>query len=167
MKIIQHIDRSSPDGQEYEQELLLPPCQMITIKQNEDHEKNKVAMDNSQDGDLDNGVERLRSERKEMETKVKEMEESLEMMKGEFENMEDYWQGKLDDERKFYENQLKMNEEQFKELEIKMKEYEDLLMTSESVNGTSQDNSDKLSTIEETVSMEIQVRNTLGLLLLR
>ena len=155
MKIIQHIDRSSPDGQEYEQELLLPPCQMITIKQNEDHEKIKVAMDNGQDDDLDNGPER-----KEMETKVKEMEESLEMMKGEFENMEDYWQGKLDDERKFYENQLKMNEEQFKDLEIKMKEYEDLLMTSESVNGTSQDNSDKLSTIEETVSMEIQVGNT-------
>ena len=76
-------------------------------------------------------------------------------MSQEFESMEEYWQKKLEDERNFYENQLKNNEQMFKELELKMKEYEDLHMKSESGDLTGSD--EKLSTIEESVSLENQV----------
>ena len=69
-------------------------------------------------------------------------------------SMEDYWQNKLVDERKFYEEQLKSNENQFKELEIRMKEYDEELRGFE-MNKSSGD--DKLSTIDETSSLEYQV----------
>ena len=75
-------------------------------------------------------------------------------MREEFESMEDYWQNKLVDERKFYEEQLKTNENQFKELEIRMKEYDEELQGFE-MNKSSGD--DKLSTIDETSSLEYQV----------
>jgi hypothetical protein len=68
--------------------------------------------------------------------------------------MEDYWQNKLVDERKFYEEQLKTNENQFKELENRMKEYDEVLNT---LNINKQDENDKLSTIDETRSLEYQV----------
>ena len=82
------------------------------------------------------------------------LEESLELMKDEFLSMEDYWQNKLVDERKFYDEQLKTNENQFKELEIRMKEYDEELRGFE-MNKSSGD--DKLSTIDETSSLEYQV----------
>ena len=75
-------------------------------------------------------------------------------MKDEFESMEDYWQNKLVDERKFYEDQLKTNENQFKELENRMKEYDEVLQT---LDINKQDENDKLSTIDETSSLEYQV----------
>ena len=78
-------------------------------------------------------------------------------MKDEFESMEDYWQNKMVDERKFYEDQLKTNENQFKELENRMKEYDEVLQT---LNINKQDEDDKLSTIDETSSMEYQVYNS-------
>ena len=69
--------------------------------------------------------------------------------------MEDYWQNKLDDERKFYEGLLKTNERQFKDLENRMKEYDEVLA---SIDKTKDDESDALSTIEETSSLEYQVK---------
>ena len=83
-------------------------------------------------------------------------------MKEEFESMEDYWQKKLDDERKFYEEQVKTNDNQFKELENRMKEYDDELI---SLDMNKQDETDKLSTIDETSCMEYQVQNILPSLL--
>ena len=68
--------------------------------------------------------------------------------------MEDYWQNKLVDEREFYEDQLKTNENQFKELENRMKEYDEVFKTR---NINEQDENDKLSTIDETCSLEYQV----------
>ena len=79
-------------------------------------------------------------------------------MKEEFESMEDYWQNKLVDERKFYEEQLKTNDNQFKELENRMKEYDEELISLEN---------DKLSTIDETSSLEYQVLKILSALLLK
>ena len=79
-------------------------------------------------------------------------------MKEEFESMEDYWQNKLVDERKFYEEQLKTNDNQFKELENRMKEYDEELISLEN---------DKLSTIDETSSLEYQVLKILSSLLLK
>ena len=90
----------------------------------------------------------------ENENICRQLEESLELMSSEFESMEDYWQKKIDEERKFYEEQLKSNETQFKDLEFKMKEYEDLLMA---VEPKQNDEPDRLSTIDETRSMEEEV----------
>ena len=89
----------------------------------------------------------------------RQLEESLELMKEEFESMEDYWQKKLDDERKFYEEQVKTNDNQFKELENRMKEYDEELI---SLDMNKQDETDKLSTIDETSSLEYQVPNILS-----
>ena len=65
-----------------------------------------------------------------------------------------FFQSKLDEERNFYEDQLRTSDQRFKELELKMKEYEEMLMNSDDV-GKSFD--DKLSTIEESASLECQV----------
>ena len=83
-------------------------------------------------------------------------------MKEEFESMEDYWQNKLDDERKFYEEQVRSNDNQFKELENRMKEYDNELI---SLDMNKQDETDKLSTIDETISLEYQVLKILSFLL--
>ena len=87
----------------------------------------------------------------------RQLEESLDLMKEEFESMEDYWQNKLEDERKFYEEQLKTNENQFRELESRMKEYDEVLITH--LDDNKQDDNDKLSTIDETSSLEYQVNS--------
>merc|ERR1711892_1027549 len=85
----------------------------------------------------------------------KQLGESLDLMKEEFESMEDYWQNKLVDERKFYEEQVKTNDNQFKELENRMKEYDEELI---SLDMNKKDETDKLSTIDETSSLEYQVQ---------
>ena len=108
----------------------------------------------------------MEEERKGLEAKVAQLEESLEMMQGEFESMEDYWQRKLEEERVFYEEQLRSSERQFSELEARMREYEELVVDNrnmakneeedeEEVEGESLSEEDKLSTIEETGSLEV------------
>ena len=107
----------------------------------------------------------MEEERKGLEAKVAQLEESLELMQGEFESMEDYWQRKLEEERVFYEEQLRSSERQFSELEARMREYEELVVDNrgmakneeeeEEVEGESLSEEDKLSTIEETGSLEV------------
>ena len=109
----------------------------------------------------------MEEERKGLEAKVAQLEESLELMQGEFESMEDYWQRKLEEERVFYEEQLRSSERQFSELEARMREYEELVVDNrgttkneeeeddEEVDGESLSEEDKLSTIEETGSLEV------------
>lgn len=77
-------------------------------------------------------------------------------------------QGKLDSERSFYETQLANSDASFKELQVKMKEYEDLLLATESTSsaasgsGDSKAESEKLSTIAETSSLEGQMEELQG-----
>ena len=103
---------------------------------------------------------------KELEQTNGQLEESLELMKEEFESMEDYWQGKLDQERKFYEEQLKFSESQQKDLEVKLKEYDEILLNSRnaklSISEEEEEEDDKLSTIEETFSLECQVSQSVS-----
>jgi hypothetical protein len=66
-----------------------------------------------------------------------------------------FQQTKLDEERRFYEDQIRGSDQRFKDLEVKMKEYEEMLLNSEDVGKTFDD---KLSTIEESASLECQVR---------
>ena len=147
-------DRTSPDGQEidgdhsnfkssveYEAEL-----QNIKDRNKQLEDENKLVTSK-----LDNW--------RELEERNKQLEESLDMMREEFESMEDYWQSKLEQERRFYEEQLRFTETQYKDLETKMKEYDEILLNTRNsrISLPQEEEEDKLSTIEETFSLECQV----------
>ena len=142
VKMIPDIDRSSPDGQEKE---MLAPCHLGSSKMAEEEV-----------GRLQQRLEVLEEEKRGLQDKVGQLEESLGLMQSEFESMEDYWQKKLEEERVFYEEQLGSSEQQFRELEGRMREYEELLPVSARSTGEESEE-DKLSTIEETGSLEVQV----------
>ncbi|CAB4060839.1 NINL [Lepeophtheirus salmonis] len=144
-------DRSSPDGQEYYDS---PNSPTVSSSENDNGTRQGEQPPNDLLKFLEVQKTELETEKNGFLNKISELEESLELMKNEFENMEDYWQEKLDKERSFYENQLSLSDSNFKELEIKMKEYEELMMTTD---GIANHDSDKLSTIAESVSLECQV----------
>lgn len=99
-----NVDRSSPDGQEYDLEdnpasssSNASSCQRVISLQDD------VIKDQDSQPVVDAKVEALQSEvaalrlehekeKKTIEERCKELEESLDLMKSEFENMEDYWQ---------------------------------------------------------------------------
>ena len=70
---------------------------------------------------------------------------------------------KREEERVFYEEQLRSSERQFSELESRMREYEELVVDNRNNMGKNQEEvepeslseEDKLSTIEETGSLEV------------
>ena len=150
---IPETDRTSPDGQEKERE------QALTIKSSIEHESemktlvDKVSVLLEEKTLNDQKFKELNC----LQEKNKELEDSLDMIREEFENMEDYWEKKLNDERAFYEDQLKMSETQFKELENKLKEYDEVLVGTSDSKEVQDADDDKLSTIEETFSLECQV----------
>ena len=148
-------DRTSPDGQEKEKE------QALLFKSTIEYETElKTLVDKvtvlMEEKNLNN--EKLK-DLNSLQEKNKELEESLDMIREEFENMEDYWEKKLNDERSFYEEQLKMSETQFKELEQRLKEYDEVMMKTSDSRELQTADDDKLSTIEETFSLECQVGN--------
>jgi hypothetical protein len=139
-KMIPEIDRSSPDGQERE-----------VVEGDAGKAEEEV-------GRLQERLEGVEEERRVLEGRVARLEESLQLMSGEFESMEDYWQRKLDEERIFYEDQLRCSGEQFQSLEGRMREYEELAeLPPQENNSETGSEEDKLSTIEETGSLEAQV----------
>merc|ERR1712013_395215 len=145
---INDIQRSSPDGQELDDEY-----HSISATINDTEQK--------EIGGFQKKIEMLQVERDvlvrekdDILEKNKQLEDGLDLMGSEFESMEEYWQKKMNEERELYERQIKMNEIQFKDLEVKMKEYEDLLMTMEPKQ---QIEADRLSTIDEKRSLEEQV----------
>merc|ERR1719410_2289381 len=137
------IDRSSPDGQEKEEE-------NHHICHKEDTSVNNEKMEK-----LEQNNSELELSNNKLLEENKHLEESLELMQSEFESMEDYWQGKICDERRFYEDQVKVNESQFKELEVRMREYEDLLSIE---SNKSANNGGRLATIDEDRNLELEVR---------
>ena len=138
-------DRTSPDGQEREKE------QDNACKSSLEYEA-EIKRLVSVNRDLEAENESV----KDLKQKNKDLEESLDLIREEFESMEDYWQKKLDDERAFYEEQLKISERQFKDLESRLKEYDEVLLDAKQKDQSNVDD-DKLSTIEETFSLECQV----------
>ena len=173
---IPSIDRSSPDGQEFEQLLPAAKEELETkLAQLEQLETQLSQLERDKRTEADQHGRQLAD----WEAKVAAMEESLELMRTEFESMEDYWQKKLEDERVFYEEQLRRNEDQFRELEARMRDYEALLDSGGGGGGDvgkkeeeeegrfdqrrrggheeEEEDDDKLSTIEESSSMEQQV----------
>ena len=148
-------DRTSPDGQEIDGDQMSfkssveYEAELQNIK-----ERNKALEDENK------MVTSKLDQWRELEETKAALEESLELMREEFESMEDYWQAKLDQERKFYEEQLKSSENQQKDLEVKMKEYDEILLNSRTATlsiSEEEEEDDKLSTIEETFSLECQV----------
>jgi len=133
---LETMQRSSPDGQEHQDNGILG-------KENLQERISQLEQEKQQE------TTKYKEEIHSYETKIQELEESLELMKSEFESMEDYWQRKLDEERNFYEEQLRKSEEQFRELENRLKDYEVLLVDNK--------DEDRLSTIDESSSMEQQV----------
>merc|ERR1712013_561144 len=149
---IPEIDRTSPDGQEKDSD------QQVNCKSDMNLEeeilKLKEFVDETEKS-RKKETETLELEKNDLRERNKQLEESLELMSEEFESMEDYWQNKLVGERKFYEQQLKISESQFKELEIRLKEY-DVELSNIDMNKVEE--TDKLSTIDETSSLEYQVQ---------
>jgi len=145
---IYDIQRSSPDGQEVDDEY-----QAISTTIN-DTEQKEIGCFQKKIEMLQVERDVLVREKDDILEKNKQLEEGLDLMGSEFESMEDYWQKKMNEERELYERQIKMNEIQFKDLEVKMKEYEDLLMT---IEPKQQIEADRLSTIDEKRSLEEQV----------
>ena len=150
------LDRTSPDGQEIDGD-------QMALKSSVEYEAElqNIKDRSKQLEDENKLVTKKLDSWKDMEEKNKQLEESLDLIREEFESMEDYWQEKLDQERKFYEEQLKFSERQFKDLEHKMKEYDEILLNTRNAPLSSQDEDDKLSTIEETFSLECQVTRVL------
>ena len=152
---MRNIDRTSPDGQEIE------TAASICHKSSEQYES-EIKKLNDTIKNLEANVPAKLGTEQERELKEKniQLEESLELIREEFESMEDYWQKKLEEERSFYEEQLKISEGQFKELEARLKDYDDVIIL-QSGDGKQEkyhkDEEDKLSTIEETFSLECQV----------
>ena len=150
---IPDVDRTSPDGQEKEKE------QALLFKSSTEYEtelKNLVDKVTVLLEEKNQNEKKLRDLNC-LQEKNKELEESLDMIREEFENMEDYWEKKLNDERSFYEEQLRMSEVQFKELEQRLKEYDEVLVKTSVSKEVQDPDDDKLSTIEETFSLECQV----------
>jgi len=141
-KKVEGVDRSSPDGQEKEEDISKSSCQVPSSK----HETHLEEVET-----LSKKVSELKEEKNQLLEKNKQLEESLEMIQTEFESMEDYWQQKLEVERTFSEEQLRTSESQFHELEARMREYEELLMAAETNNDKRED---RLGTIEEEREME-------------
>ena len=147
-------DRTSPDGQERDKD------QDGATKSSDQYETEidrLLNLNKALESKLEEDQKSLQS-LDELKQKNKDLEESLELIREEFESMEDYWQKKLDDERSFYEEQLKISERQFKDLENRMKEYDEVLLETRHKDTNHLDD-DKLSTIEETFSLECQVLN--------
>jgi len=139
---VEGVDRSSPDGEERDEDQSRSSCQV---------QRSKKELELEELQSLRKKMSELEEERNQLLEKNKQLEESLEMMQTEFESMEDYWQQKLDVERNFSEEQLRNSEKQFRELEGRMREYEDLLVATETEAGKKED---RLGTIEEERDME-------------
>lgn len=153
-------DRTSPDGQEIDGD-------QMTFKSSVEYEAElqNIKERNKALEDENKLVTSKLDKWKELEQTNGQLEESLELMKEEFESMEDYWQGKLDQERKFYEEQLKFSESQVKDLEVKLREYDEILLNSRNAKlsiSEEEEEDDKLSTIEETFSLECQVSQSVS-----
>lgn len=91
-----NIDRSSPDGQEFELDPLTSSSSSPTS--GSPNCSRKVGGSHGEDEqilvkkEMFEHKEKLEKENGELKEKNKEMEETLDMLKNEFENMEDYWQ---------------------------------------------------------------------------
>lgn len=80
----------------------------------------------------------------------------------EFDKSEDYWSLKLQEEQDYYEEERRLYDDKFSALERKIREYEELVLAGGGSGATAggrdhSEDSDRLSTIDESVVWEKQV----------
>ncbi|XP_063844926.1 ninein-like protein isoform X4 [Scylla paramamosain] len=103
------------------------------------------------------GLEKTRASLMEKNTKL---EQDLELLRMEFDKSEDYWTLKLQEEQDYYEEERRLYDDKFSALERKIREYEELVLAGGGGAGGGRDaseESDRLSTIDESVVWEKQV----------
>lgn len=83
----------------------------------------------------------------------------FQLLRMEFDKSEDYWTLKLQEEQDYYEEERRLYDDKFSALERKIREYEELVLAGGGVGGgrEASEESDRLSTIDESVVWEKQV----------
>ncbi|XP_050730530.1 ninein-like protein isoform X2 [Eriocheir sinensis] len=102
-------------------------------------------------------LEKTRATLMEKNTKL---EQDLELLRMEFDKSEDYWTLKLQEEQDYYEEERRLYDDKFSALERKIREYEELVLAGGGGAGggrEASEESDRLSTIDESVIWEKQV----------
>ncbi|XP_042864871.1 blastoderm-specific protein 25D-like isoform X6 [Penaeus japonicus] len=89
--------------------------------------------------------------------KNNKLEQNLEILRVEFDKSEDYWTLKLQEEQDYYEEERRLYDEKFSSLEKKIREYEELVLSGGGGGRDNSDESDRLSTIDESAVWEKQV----------
>lgn len=89
--------------------------------------------------------------------KNNKLEQNLEILRVEFDKSEDYWTLKLQEEQDYYEEERRLYDEKFSSLEKKIREYEELVLSGGGGGRDNSDESDRLSTIDESAIWEKQV----------
>lgn len=85
------------------------------------------------------------------------LEQDLEILRVEFDKSEDYWTLKLQEEQDYYEEERRLYDDKFSALEKKIREYEDLVLSGGGGGRENSEESDRLSTIDESAVWEKQV----------
>ncbi|XP_069957653.1 ninein-like protein isoform X3 [Cherax quadricarinatus] len=106
----------------------------------------------------------LEKQRATLLEKNNKLEQDMEILRVEFDKSEDYWTLKLQEEQDYYEEERRLYDDKFSALEKKIREYEDLVLSGGGGGGTgasggreNSDESDRLSTIDESAVWEKQV----------
>lgn len=85
------------------------------------------------------------------------LEQNIEILRVELDKSEDYWTLKLQEEQDYYEEERRLYDDKFSSLEKKIREYEDLVMSGGGNGRDISEESDRLSTIDESAMWEKQV----------
>ncbi|XP_068222758.1 ninein-like protein isoform X2 [Palaemon carinicauda] len=85
------------------------------------------------------------------------LEQDIEILRVELDKSEDYWTLKLQEEQDYYEEERRLYDDKFSALEKKIREYEELVLTGGANGRDISEESDRLSTIDESVVWEKQV----------
>ncbi|KAK4318493.1 hypothetical protein Pmani_010512 [Petrolisthes manimaculis] len=116
--------------------------------------------------DLTQEKDGLEKQRANLVEKNNKLEHDLELLRVEFDKSEDYWSLKLQEEQDYYEEERRLYDDKFSALERKIREYEELVLAGGGGSGGSggvgggrdiSEDSDRLSTIDESVVWEKQV----------
>lgn len=85
------------------------------------------------------------------------LEQDIEILRIELDKSEDYWTLKLQEEQDYYEEERRLYDDKFSALEKKIREYEELVLSGGGNGRDISEESDRLSTIDESAVWEKQV----------
>ncbi|KAK7066230.1 hypothetical protein SK128_024340 [Halocaridina rubra] len=99
----------------------------------------------------------LEKQRASLLEKNNKLEQNIEILRVELDKSEDYWTLKLQEEQDYYEEERRLYDDKFSALEKKIREYEELVLTGSNTGRDISEESDRLSTIDESAVWEKQV----------